>query len=85
MLCLYLMGRNLSNRQLAQALELDPDALQTMTTQQRQGIIAGNVPVPLETKLNSSQKNSSDTVLIMSTASEWGNTVLDGFVPVSRV
>jgi hypothetical protein len=36
-------------------------------------------------KLNSSQKNSSDTVLIMSTTSELDNTVLDGFVPVSRV
>lgn len=47
-LCLYLMGLNLSNRQIAQELELDPDDLQTMTTQLRQGLIAGKAPVQLE-------------------------------------
>lgn len=47
-LCLYLMGLNLSNRQIAQALELDPDDVQAMTTQLRQGIVAGKPTVKLE-------------------------------------
>jgi len=32
-LCLYLMGLNLSNRQIAQELDLDKDVVQDMTTQ----------------------------------------------------
>jgi len=46
-LCLYLMGLNLSNRQIAQELELDADDVQAMTTQLRQGIVAGQPPVQL--------------------------------------
>ncbi len=46
-LCLSLMGLNLSNRQIAQALALDDDAVQTMTTQLRQGIVAGKPTVQL--------------------------------------
>jgi len=38
-LCLYLMGLNLSNRQIAQELELDEDDVYTMTAQLRQGIV----------------------------------------------
>jgi len=37
-LCLYLMGLNLSNRQIAQELDLDKDVVQDMTTQLRAGI-----------------------------------------------
>jgi transposase-like protein len=37
-LCLYLMGLNLSNRQIAQELDLDKDVVQDMTTQLREGI-----------------------------------------------
>jgi transposase-like protein len=47
LLCLYLMGLNLSNRQIAQELELDDDAVQAMTTQLRQGIVAGKPTVQL--------------------------------------
>ena len=39
-LCLYFMGLNLSNSQIAQELELDPDSVQDMATQLRQGILA---------------------------------------------
>lgn len=44
LLCLYLMGLNLSNQQIAQELDLDKDVVQDMTTQLRQGI-ALNQPV----------------------------------------
>jgi transposase-like protein len=37
-LCLYFMGLNLSNQQIAAELELDKDAVQDMTTQLREGI-----------------------------------------------
>ena len=37
-LCLYLMGLNLSNRQIAAELELNKDDVQEMTRQLRQGI-----------------------------------------------
>lgn len=47
LLCLYLMGLNLSNRQIAQELDLDNDTVQAMTTQLRQGIVAGNPTVQL--------------------------------------
>ena len=46
-LCLYLMGLNLSNRQIAQELELDKDDVHTMTTQLRQGIVDGQPTVQL--------------------------------------
>jgi transposase-like protein len=38
-LCLYLMGLNLSNAQIAQELDLNKDAVHHMTTQLRQGIV----------------------------------------------
>ena len=39
-LCLYFMGLNLSNAQIAQALGLNPDDVQRMTEQLRDGIVA---------------------------------------------
>src|SRR6201997_5818328 len=39
-LCLYLMGLNLSNRQIAQELELSVPDVQTMTDQLRHGLVA---------------------------------------------
>ena len=39
-LCLYLMGLNLSNAQIAQELGLNPNDVQRMTEQLRQGIVA---------------------------------------------
>src|SRR6266704_3900597 len=38
-LCLYFMGLNLSNEQIAQELDVDRSDVQQMTTQLRQGII----------------------------------------------
>jgi transposase-like protein len=38
-LCLYFMGLNLSNEQIAQELDLDPDDAQEMTAQLREGIV----------------------------------------------
>ena len=38
-LCLYLMGLNLSNSQIAQELELNKDDVQRMTEQLREGIV----------------------------------------------
>jgi hypothetical protein len=38
-LCLYFMGLNLSNEQIAQELDLNPDDAQWMTTQLREGIV----------------------------------------------
>lgn len=38
-LCLYLMGLNLSNEQIAQELDLAPDDAQRMATQLREGIV----------------------------------------------
>src|SRR3954468_7560265 len=40
MLCLYLMGLNLSNRQIALELGLNPSDVQAMTEQLRQGLVA---------------------------------------------
>lgn len=39
-LCLYFMGLNLSNAQIAQELDLNKDDVHQMTTQLRQGIVA---------------------------------------------
>jgi len=39
-LCLYLMGLNLSNEQIAHELDLNPDDVQKMTTQLREGVVA---------------------------------------------
>ena len=47
-LCLYLMGLNLSNRQIAQELGLDASGVQAMTEQLRGGLVAKAVPVRLE-------------------------------------
>ena len=41
------MGLNLSNRQIAQELDLDEDNVQMMATQLRQGIVAGKPGVEL--------------------------------------
>jgi transposase-like protein len=47
-LCLYLMGLNLSNRQIAQELGLDASDVQAMTEQLRQGLVARAPVVKLE-------------------------------------
>jgi transposase-like protein len=44
-LCLYLMGLNLSNRQIAQELDLDEGDVHAMTAQLRQGIVDGKPEV----------------------------------------
>src|SRR5260370_34246533 len=38
-LCLYFMGLNLSNQQIAAELDLDKEVVQDMTTQLREGIV----------------------------------------------
>lgn len=45
--CLYLMGLNLSNRQIAQELDLDEGDVHNMTNQLRQGIVNGKPEVHL--------------------------------------
>src|SRR3569833_4207153 len=47
-LCLYFMGLNLSNRQIAQELGLDGSDVQAMTEQLRSGLVAKAPPVRLE-------------------------------------
>src|ERR1043166_9740008 len=47
-LCLYFMGLNLSNRQIAQELGLDGSDVQAMTEQLRRGLVANAVSVRLE-------------------------------------
>jgi transposase-like protein len=47
-LCLYLMGLNLSNRQIAQELGLDGSDVQAMTEQLRRGLVAKAPAVRLE-------------------------------------
>jgi transposase-like protein len=47
-LCLYLMGLNLSNRQIAQELDLGVSDVQAMTEQLRQGLIAREATVVLD-------------------------------------
>jgi transposase-like protein len=47
-LCLYLMGLNLSNRQIAQELGLDAADVQAMTEQLRQGLVARTPVAKLE-------------------------------------
>jgi len=44
MLCLYFMGLNLSNRQIAQELDLNKDDVQRMASQLRDGIVKKNPP-----------------------------------------
>lgn len=47
-LCLYLMGLNLSNRQIARELGLNKDDVQKMTAQLRKGIVEARPPAKLE-------------------------------------
>ncbi len=47
-LCLYLMGLNLSNHQIAQELDLNQADVQQMTTQLRSQIVASKPTVSLE-------------------------------------
>ena len=47
-LCLYFMGLNLSNRQIAQELGLNKDDAQHMTTHLRQGLVAQQEPASLQ-------------------------------------
>ena len=47
-LCLYFMGLNLSNRQIAQELGLNGSDVQTMTEQLRSGLVAKTPPVRLD-------------------------------------
>jgi transposase-like protein len=46
-LCLYFMGLNLSNEQIAQELDLNPDDAQRMTSQLREGIVQRKPEVSL--------------------------------------
>ena len=48
MLCLYLMGLNLSNQQIAAELDLNKDDVQQMTDQLREGIVQSQPQVILE-------------------------------------
>ena len=47
-LCLYLMGLNLSNRQIALELGLSPSDVQAMTEQPRRGLVAKTLAVELQ-------------------------------------
>jgi hypothetical protein len=47
-LCLYLMGLNLSNRQIARELDLGVSDVQAMTEQLRQGLTARTPAVILD-------------------------------------
>lgn len=47
-LCLYLMGLNLSNHQISQELDLNQADVQQMTTQLRSGIVANKPTISLE-------------------------------------
>jgi hypothetical protein len=40
LLCLYFLGLNLSNRQIAHELDLNEDDVQAMTEQLRSGLVA---------------------------------------------
>jgi transposase-like protein len=69
-LCLYLMGLNLSNQQISQELDLDKDVVQDMTTQLRQGIVQRNPEVKLsgavecdEVYVNAGHKGNPEAVL----------------------
>ncbi len=48
MLCLYFMGLNLSNRQIALELGLDGSDVQAMTEQLRRGLVAKTPEVTLK-------------------------------------
>ena len=44
-LCLYFMGLNLSNEQIAAELDLDADTVQVMATQLREGVMVKKSPL----------------------------------------
>ena len=46
-LCLYFMGLNLSNEQIAQELDIDPDDAQVMASRLREGIVERKPEVQL--------------------------------------
>jgi transposase-like protein len=48
MVCLYFMGLNLSNRQIAEELEMNENTIQEMTTILRKGIVAQEPTMMLE-------------------------------------
>ena len=54
-ICLYFMGLNLSNQQIASELNLNKDDVQAMTTQLREGVIAKKSQLYLTMKLNSTK------------------------------
>ena len=54
-LCLYFMGLNLSNEQIAHELALHVSDVQQMTMQLRQGIIKKSPWCPCQTKLNATK------------------------------
>jgi DNA-binding transcriptional regulator LsrR (DeoR family) len=47
-LCLYFMGLNLSNRQIARELDLNEDDVQTMASALREGLVARAPEVKLD-------------------------------------
>ena len=50
LLCLYFLGLNLSNRQIARELDLDEDRVYDMATQRREGIVVKQPAVVLSVK-----------------------------------
>jgi len=58
-LCLYFMGLNLSNRQIASELGLDPSDVQAMTEQLRRGLVAKAPTVELEGEVEPDARASS--------------------------
>ena len=44
MLCLYFMGLNLSNEQIARELDLNKDDVHQMSSQLREGVVKKNRP-----------------------------------------
>ncbi|OLV17254.1 hypothetical protein [Deinococcus marmoris] len=67
--CLYLMGLNLSHRQIAHELGLNEDDAQNMTRSLRQGVVEASITPPLagtveidEVYLVAGHKGQSDLV-----------------------
>src|SRR3954451_16734167 len=54
-LCLYFMGLNLSNRQIAQELDLNESDVQAMTSQLRQGLVERQPEVQLDGELEADE------------------------------
>jgi transposase-like protein len=54
-LCLYFLGLNLSNEQIAQELDLDPDDTQEMASQLREGIVQRKPEVKLSGEVECDQ------------------------------